>query len=47
VKDYPSISYFIWNLRDLNRLKRAEAGVENVNYATIMKLVHIAEFIFI
>jgi len=36
VKDYPSISYIIGDLRDLNRLKRAQAGVDYVNYATIM-----------
>lgn len=41
---YPSIRYFIGDVRDLDRLKRAFVGVDYVIHAAAMKHVHIAEY---
>lgn len=41
---YPSIRYFIGDVRDLERLKRAVSGVDYVIHAAAMKHVHIAEY---
>lgn len=41
---YPSIRYFIGDVRDLERLKRAFIGVDYVIHAAAMKHVHIAEY---
>jgi len=41
---YPSMRYFIGDVRDLDRLKRAFSGVDYVIHAAAMKHVHIAEF---
>lgn len=41
---YPAIRYFIGDVRDYNRLKRALEGVEYVIHAAAMKHVHIAEY---
>jgi UDP-N-acetylglucosamine 4,6-dehydratase (inverting) len=43
-KDYPMIRYFIGDVRDLDRLKRAFVGVDYVIHAAAMKHVHIAEY---
>lgn len=43
-KIYPQIRYFIGDVRDLERLKRAFAGVDYVIHAAAMKHVHIAEY---
>lgn len=43
-KDFPSIRYFIGDVRDLERLKRAVFGVDYVIHAAAMKHVHIAEY---
>jgi UDP-N-acetylglucosamine 4,6-dehydratase len=43
-KDYPAIRYFIGDVRDLDRLKRAFNGVDYVIHAAAMKHVHIAEY---
>ena len=43
-KKYPSIRYFIGDVRDLDRLKRAFTGVDYVIHAAAMKHVHIAEY---
>lgn len=43
-KDYKSIRYFIGDVRDLDRLKRAFNGVDYVIHAAAMKHVHIAEY---
>jgi UDP-N-acetylglucosamine 4,6-dehydratase len=42
--DYPAIRYFIGDVRDLERLKRAFTGVDYVIHAAAMKHVHIAEY---
>ena len=46
--DYPVensfMRYFIGDVRDLNRLKRAFQGVDYVIHAAAMKHVHIAEY---
>ena len=42
--DYPAIRYFIGDVRDLERLKRAFTGIEYVIHAAAMKHVHIAEY---
>src|SRR5690349_10683862 len=41
---YPSIRYFIGDVRDQERLKRAFRGVDYVIHAAAMKHVHIAEY---
>jgi UDP-N-acetylglucosamine 4,6-dehydratase len=41
---YPAIRYFIGDVRDLERLKRAFTGVDYVIHAAAMKHVHIAEY---
>jgi UDP-N-acetylglucosamine 4,6-dehydratase len=43
-KDYPAIRYFIGDVRDLDRLKRAFSGIDYVIHAAAMKHVHIAEY---
>jgi UDP-N-acetylglucosamine 4,6-dehydratase len=44
LKLYPAIRYFIGDVRDLERLKRAFIGVDYVIHAAAMKHVHIAEY---
>jgi UDP-N-acetylglucosamine 4,6-dehydratase/5-epimerase len=41
---YPAIRYFIGDVRDLERLKRALTGIDYVIHAAAMKHVHIAEY---
>lgn len=41
---HPFMRYFIGDVRDLNRLKRAFQGVDYVVHAAAMKHVHIAEY---
>jgi UDP-N-acetylglucosamine 4,6-dehydratase/5-epimerase len=41
---YPALRYFIGDVRDLERLKRAFSGVDYVIHAAAMKHVHIAEY---
>ena len=41
---YPAIRYFIGDVRDLERLKRAFNGIGYVIHAAAMKHVHIAEY---
>lgn len=41
---YPSIRFFIGDVRDLDRLKRAFSGIDYVIHAAAMKHVHIAEY---
>jgi UDP-N-acetylglucosamine 4,6-dehydratase (inverting) len=41
---FPSIRYFIGDVRDLERLKRAFTGIDYVIHAAAMKHVHIAEY---
>lgn len=43
-KIFPSIRYFIGDVRDLERLKRAFTDVDYVIHAAAMKHVHIAEY---
>ena len=43
-KIFPAIRYFIGDVRDLERLKRAFIGVDYVIHAAAMKHVHIAEY---
>ena len=42
--EYKSIRYFIGDIRDLERLKRAFNGIDYVIHAAAMKHVHIAEY---
>jgi UDP-N-acetylglucosamine 4,6-dehydratase len=42
--EFPAIRYFIGDVRDLERLKRAITGIEYVIHAAAMKHVHIAEY---
>ena len=44
VDQYPMIRFFIGDVRDLERLKRAYNGVDYVIHAAAMKHVHIAEY---
>jgi len=44
VEKYPAMRYFIGDIRDLDRLKRALTGVDFVIHAAAMKHVHIAEY---
>jgi UDP-N-acetylglucosamine 4,6-dehydratase len=41
---YPELRYFIGDVRDLDRLKMAFKGVDEVIHAAAMKHVHIAEY---
>lgn len=41
---YKAIRYFIGDVRDLDRLKRAMVGIDYVIHAAAMKHVHIAEY---
>ncbi|AWL10350.1 UDP-N-acetylglucosamine 4-epimerase [Aquirufa nivalisilvae] len=41
---YPAIRYFIGDVRDLERLKRALTGIDYVIHTAAMKHVHIAEY---
>lgn len=41
---YPAIRYFIGDVRDFERLKRAFIGIDYVIHAAAMKHVHIAEY---
>ena len=41
---YPAIRYFIGDVRDLERMKRAFADIDYVIHAAAMKHVHIAEY---
>lgn len=43
-KKYPAIRYFIGDVRDYVRLKRAFEGIDYVIHAAAMKHVHIAEY---
>jgi UDP-N-acetylglucosamine 4,6-dehydratase/5-epimerase len=43
-KTYPAIRYFIGDVRDYVRLKRAFEGIDYVIHAAAMKHVHIAEY---
>ena len=42
--EYPMIRYFIGDVRDLDRLKRAFTNIDYVVHAAAMKHVHIAEY---
>ena len=42
--DFPAIRYFIGDVRDLERLKRAFTGIDYIIHAAAMKHVHIAEY---
>jgi len=42
--EYPAIRFFIGDVRDLDRLKRAFADIDYVIHAAAMKHVHIAEY---
>jgi UDP-N-acetylglucosamine 4,6-dehydratase (inverting) len=44
VDQYPMIRFFIGDVRDLERMKRAFTGVDCVIHAAAMKHVHIAEY---
>ena len=44
VAKYPALRYFIGDVRDLDRLKRAMMGIDYVIHAAAMKHVHIAEY---
>ncbi len=44
VSKYAAIRYFIGDVRDLDRLKRALMGIDYVIHAAAMKHVHIAEY---
>lgn len=43
-RDYPMIRFFIGDVRDYGRLKRALNGIDFVIHAAAMKHVHIAEY---
>lgn len=43
-EEYPAIRYFIGDVRDPDRLKRAFSGIDYVIHAAAMKHVHIAEY---
>lgn len=44
IYEYKAIRYFIGDVRDLERLKRAFQGIDYVIHAAAMKHVHIAEY---
>ena len=41
---YPAMRYFIGDVRDKSRLKRAFEGIDIVIHAAAMKHVHLAEY---
>lgn len=41
---YPNVRFFVGDVRDLDRLKRAFSGIDYVIHAAAMKHVHIAEY---
>ena len=41
---YPQIRFFIGDVRDKDRLKRAMKGIDYVIHAAAMKHVHLAEY---
>ncbi|WP_405208898.1 UDP-N-acetylglucosamine 4,6-dehydratase (inverting) [Aquimarina sp. LLG6339-5] len=41
---YPALRYFVGDVRDQNRLKRAFEGIDIIIHAAAMKHVHIAEY---
>ncbi len=43
-KEFPAIRYFIGDVRDLERLKRAFVDIDYIIHAAAMKHVHIAEY---
>lgn len=43
-KEYPMLRFFVGDVRDLDRLKRAITGIDYVIHAAAMKHVHIAEY---
>jgi UDP-N-acetylglucosamine 4,6-dehydratase/5-epimerase len=43
-EQYPAMRYFIGDVRDLKRLKRAFEGIDIVIHAAAMKHVHLAEY---
>jgi len=44
IEKYPAMRYFIGDVRDFERLKRACQGVDYIIHAAAMKHVHIAEY---
>lgn len=44
VKKYPQLRFFVGDVRDFDRLKRAIKGIDYVIHAAAMKHVHIAEY---
>jgi UDP-N-acetylglucosamine 4,6-dehydratase (inverting) len=44
IKEYPCLRYFIGDVRDFQRLKRAFEGINYVIHAAAMKHVHLAEY---
>lgn len=44
ISKYPAIRYFLGDVRDAERLKRAMEGIDVVIHAAAMKHVHIAEY---
>jgi len=44
VEKYPAMRYFIGDVRDFERLKRACQGIDYIIHAAAMKHVHIAEY---
>tara|TARA_B100000963_G_scaffold285375_1_gene254291 strand:+ start:4550 stop:5545 length:996 start_codon:yes stop_codon:yes gene_type:complete len=44
IQKYPNLRFFIGDVRDFERLKRAMFGIEYVIHAAAMKHVHIAEY---
>ena len=44
VSRYPAMRYFIGDVRDFDRLKRALKGIDYVIHAAAMKHIHIAEY---
>lgn len=44
LKKYPHLRYFIGDVRDFQRLKRAFEGIDYVIHAAAMKHVHLAEY---
>ncbi len=44
INQYPAIRFFVGDVRDIDRLKRAFQGIDYVIHAAAMKHVHIAEY---
>jgi len=44
IEQYPAMRYFIGDVRDVKRLKRAFEGIDIVIHAAAMKHVHLAEY---